>query len=187
LGGQRQRYDQGLYLGIPAVLFAIVGLLFLVVGELSAGKLLVERYLADVDELEVEKTNLQSKINQRLKMASGANNIDFSDPEVISLFNQLTELLETEEIFLNKLNSLAPEDPKHLFRLAKTFLARGDLAKYMPVQTPEEQQKQFSIAKGLENRGLSIMKRIAPLEEPGFLDAHLYLAKYQLRKCDICA
>ena len=181
LGGRHQRYDQGLYLGLPAVVFAIIGMLFLVVGELSAGKPLIERYLADVDELQSEKTNLQAKINQSLKMASGANNIDANAPEVISLFNQLSDLLGSEEILLSKLNSLAPEDPKHLYKLAKTFLARGDLAKYVPVKTPEEQQEQLARSQGFENQGISIMNRIAPLEEPGFLDAHLYLAKYQLR------
>ena len=168
---QRQQKNQAFYFGLPAIVFAILGLLFLIVGELSAGKALIQRYKDDVAEIRKEETELKSTLTQELKMASGGQSNSMNSPEILELRNQLSQTLNSEQLLLNKLYALAPDEPKHLHDLALTYLTESNLAKLSTAPDKED------VAQGLKDRGISIMKRIAPLDKPGLLDAHLFLAK----------
>ena len=73
----RTKDNQALYFGLPAIVFAVLGLLFLIVGELSAGKSLIHRYEENVEEIRKEKSELHSNLEQELKLSqsSGSHSI----------------------------------------------------------------------------------------------------------------
>lgn len=167
--------SQGLYLGLPAIVFAILGVLFLIVGELSAGKTLIQRYQDNVEDVRKEEAELKLKLAQELKIANATQSkIDPNAAGLSGLREKLSKSLNSEEILLGKLYSLAPDQPKHLYELAITFLTKSNLTLLSPDENKE------GLSAGQKNQGLSIMKRIAPLDKPGYLDAHLFLAKNAL-------
>ena len=168
---KKNNNSQALLMGLPAIIFAVLGLLFLLVGEFSAGKALVRQYEDKVAEIRKEKADLSSRLNQELKMANATQQGSQGNPEISSLREQLTDELDSEQILLNKLYSLEPEEPKHLYELALTYLTKSNL-----INLSSAENKQ-ALSVGERNKCFSIMKRIAPLEKPGLLDAHIFLAK----------
>lgn len=174
---------QALYFGIPALLFAIFGLLFLIVGELSAGKTLIKRYEDHVAEISKKESKLKGELSQELQMARASNKkLEIDTAEISALRSQLAELLESKKILLSKLHSLAPEQAKHQYQLAGTFFTKSELQLISPVKTQEEVRIRKELAKSLKDQGDSIMKQIAPEDKPGHLEAHLYLAKAAMPK-----
>jgi len=170
-----QDRSQGLLLGLPAIVFAILGVLFLIVGELSAGKNLIQRYEDNVKDVRKEEADLKLKLAQELKMANATKSqIDSSSAGLSGLHEKLSKSLKSEEILLGKLYSLAPDQPKYLYDLAITFLTKSNLTLLSTAENKE------GISLGQKSQGLSILKRIAPLDKPGYLDAHLFLAKQAL-------
>ena len=170
-----QQNSQALYFGLPAVVFATLGVLFLIVGELSAGKTLIKRYEDNVEEIRKKETELKAKLAQELKMAKATQaKFDPNAPELSSLRDELTQSLNSEEILLGKLYALAPDQPKHLYDLAIMNMTKSNLTLLSPIENRAD------VAAGQKNQGLALMKRIAPLNKPGLLDAHLFLAKSAL-------
>ena len=168
---------QMLYKGIPALVFAIFGLLFLIVGELSAGKSLIERYEGDVAVISDEESKLKKELSQELHMARAkSQNFKADTTEIVKLRDRLSELLESKKILLSKLHSLAPEQGKYQFQLASNFFTKSELALIMPANNESEVRTRQELSKSLKNQGVSIMKQLAPIDKPGYLDAHLYLA-----------
>jgi len=166
-----------LYKGIPALVFAIFGLLFLIVGELSAGKSLIERYEGDVAVISDEESKLKKELSQELHMARAkSQNFKADTTEIVKLRDRLSELLESKKILLSKLHSLAPEQGKYQFQLASNFFTKSELALIMPANNESEVRTRQELSKSLKNQGVSIMKQLAPIDKPGYLDAHLYLA-----------
>ena len=168
---------QTLYYGIPALVSAILGLLFLIVGELSAGKTLVKKYEDEVASISKEESGLKKDLSQELRMAQANDKKLANNTETSRLRNRLKELLESKKILLSKLHSLAPEEGKYQFQLANTFFTKSELTLISPVQTKEEAKSRQEVSVSQRNQGVSIMNQIAPLDKPGYLDAHLYLAK----------
>ena len=177
-----QDNSQGLYLGLPAVVFAILGLLFLAVGELSAGKTLIQKYKDNIEVIGKEKSKLASNLSQELKIASSNRNGAAGTADTSTLRHELSETLDSEQIFLRKLYALSPEEPEHLYELAITYLTKSQLTKLQPTKTIEERKQWLSIANDQRDQCLSIMKRIAPLDKPGLLKAHLFLAENALNR-----
>ena len=167
--------SQAFYFGLPAVVLATVGVLFLIVGELSAGKTLIKKYEDNVTEIRKTEADLKAKLAQELQMAKATRSqTDSSESEVSIIREELTRSLNSEEVLLDKLNSLAPEQPKHLYDLAFMYLTKSNLTRLTPIENRAE------VAEGQKNQGLAIMKGIAPLDKPGYLKAHLFLAKQAL-------
>ena len=181
--GQRRASSQGLYFGIPAVVCAILGLLFLIVGELSAGKSLVQKYKNNVEEISQEEAELKSKLSQKLKLAKATQSDPYASGSEVPIYrNELSQKLEAEQILLSKLYSLAPEEPKHLFDLALTYLTKSNLTMLRQAATVEEKRTRLSDSIAQKNQCMAIMKQIAPLTKPGLLEAHIFLAKDALTK-----
>ena len=176
--GNSSDSSQALYFGLPAVVFAILGLLFLIVGELSAGKALIKKYKDNVEEISKEEAELKLKLSQKLKLAKATRSDPNAEGSEIPVYRQeLSDILESEQILLNKLYSLSPDEPKYLYDLALTYLTKSNLTMLRPVSNEEDVKRRLSDALSQKNQSLSIMKRIAPLNKPGLLDAHLFLAK----------
>jgi len=180
--------SQAMYFGIPALLFAIFGLLFLVVGELSAGKTLIKKYEDKVAKISAEESDLKKQLSQELNMARANNKkLEIDSPELARLRDRLEQLLASKQILLSKLHSLAPEQAKYQFQLANTFFTKSELKLLSPVEDEEGAKNRQEISKSLRTQGLSIMKQIAPLDKPGYIEAHLYLAKAALPKAKMSA
>ena len=178
---QKRDNSQTLYFGLPAVVFAILGLLFLVFGELSAGKTLIRKYKDSIEEIRKEKSKLASSLSQELKMAkSKQNDVEKSDLDTSTLRADLSANLDSEQIYLRKLYSIAPDEPEHLYDLAITFLTKSQLVKLNPASSKEERIKWLTVSKDLKDQGIAIMKGIAPIDKPGFLKAHVFLAENAL-------
>ena len=170
--------NQALYFGIPALLFAIFGVLFLIVGELSAGKTLIKKYEDEVALISKQESKLKKELSQELRMAQASNKkLEVDTTEIARLRDELAALLESKKILLSKLHSLAPEQGKYQFQLANTFFTKSELALISPAQNENEVKIRAELSKSLRTQGLSIMKQIAPVDQPGYLEAHLYLAK----------
>ena len=179
----RNDTNQALYKGIPALLFAIFALLFLVVGELNAGKTLIEKYEDDLAMIVEEESQLKKDLSQELKMAQANNKqLDVDTAGIGRLRDRLATLLESKKIVLSKLHSLAPTEGKYQFQLANTFFTKSDLAQIVPANNENALKIKQDLANSLRNQGTSIMKQIAPLDKPGYLEAHLYLANNSVPK-----
>jgi len=118
--------NQALYFGIPALLFAIFGVLFLIVGELSAGKTLIKKYEDEVALISKQESKLKKELSQELRMAQASNKkLEVDTTEIARLRDELAALLESKKILLSKLHSLAPEQGKYQFQLANTFFTKA--------------------------------------------------------------
>ena len=181
--GSRGETSQAFYKGIPALLFAIFGLLFLIVGELNAGKTLIQKYEDDLAVIVEEESQLKKDLSQELQMAQANNKeLEIETPEIGRLRDRLAELLESKKILLSKLHSLAPEQGKYQFQLANTFFTKSELAQIMPVSNENDKRIRQELANSLRKQGTSIMKQLAPEDKPGYLEAHLYLANNSVPK-----
>ena len=185
---QRNESSQALYFGIPALLFAIFGLLFLVVGELSAGKSLIKRYEDDVAEISKQESELKKELTQAVRMAQANNKkFEIDTAELAILRDRLSRLLDSKQILLGKLNSLAPEQAKYQFQMANTFFTKSELMLVSPVQNEADVKIRKERSNGLRAQGISIMKQIAPTDKLGYLQAHLFLAKDAIPKTSMSA
>lgn len=155
-GGHVEQRKQLLF-GLPAVVLAVLGALFLIVGELKAGRDLQESYADRVAEARKARTEINLDLNREVRMRSTnappgtplSELIPQDDPRRADL----SALIADEETYLKKLNSLEPDEPEHLFNLANLYIQKGD-----------------------SEQGLAMMKQLAPLDSPGFIKAHLFLA-----------
>ena len=174
LGQRRENNSQQLYYGIPSLLFAIFGVLFLIVGELNAGKSLIQKYEDEITNISMEQSDLAKALKQELEITKATNSgNDTASTKLNEINSQLLKKLNSKKILLSKLNSLAPDQPQYLYQIALTLFSKSNL----PI-TSKEAEAENPIA--LKNQGLSIMNQIAPLTKPGFLDAHLFLAQHSL-------
>ena len=173
--GQREKDNtQQLYYGIPSLLFAILGLLFLIVGELNAGKSLIQKYEDEIANITAAQADLAKDFEQELEKTKSTNTgAEVASEKLNEIGGQLIKKLDSKEIYLSKLNSLAPDQPQYLYQIALTLFSKSKLS----VASSGGQAKNSSAYK---NQGLSIMNQIAPLAKPGFLDAHLFLAQHAL-------
>ena len=169
-----QNKTQRLYMGIPSLLFAALGVLFLIVGELSAGKSLIQKYEDEIANFDEEVSKLTATFSQEYKELKASKTKNTAGIEKLTQVGiQVNNVLDAKQILLSKLNSLAPEQPQHLYQTALVLFTKGSFAE----ATAEFEANGSEISKALRNQGLSIMKQIAPINKPGFVDAHLFLAK----------
>lgn len=168
-GANRGGSDRGraLMMGLPALLFAVVGVGLLLWANFGLASSLEDRYKTELEKSTDEKIELKKKIlseNRMLQVAqrsagasvkSGDLELSSDDPRA----KEVSLLLKREEIYLQKLNDLNSANPVYMFKLALVALEKGDIG-----------------------RCLGVMEQIAPLTEAGFVDAHLWLTNYYLRK-----
>ena len=146
-------------LGLPAVLLAVIGVGLLAYGEFERHAL-EDAYRVRVDQSEKEKALLSEDLLRAVRVVQATQGTESTNiDDYISKDDErrqlLAEVQEAEEIYLSKLNSLNPEEPEYLFKLAL-----------------------LSISRNQQRRGLAMMRQLAPMDEPGYVDAHFYLARY---------
>lgn len=152
-------------LGLPAILVSIFGIAVLCWAEFGVAKNLEEYYLTESERSAKEKQRLavelrriirMKQVSQRSDVERGSELIPPDDPRRVELEQQQSR----EAVYLEKLISLNSEEPEYRYKLARALLEK-----------PESQ-----------SRGLEMLKKISPIDEPGHIEGHLYLAEYYLNK-----
>ena len=154
--GSRSR---SLILGLPAVLIAVAALFAILYAKFGSTNLLEESYNARLKETSNQGKLLSEQLRQdqaaKRATLSRTQKFEYKIPEPIK--EQVDTLKEERTIYLQKLISLKPDEPKYRFQLAAARMADGD-----------------------QPGALSILEEIAPVETPGYAPAHLTLAQYAM-------
>lgn len=179
---QRQQPRQVLCVRLPTVVLALIALLLLIDGEVYAGNTPIQNSKDDLELILKQEAELKAELSQRLKTANAAqNDPNSSDSEIANLRSQLSEKLDSKQILLDQLSSSNPDEPKYLYELSLTYLAKSQLTMLEPATSEEATKARLRISLSQKSQGIAIMEQIAPLDRPGFLDAHLFLAKSALK------
>ena len=181
---RRQRQtNQGSCFSLIAVALVTLNLHFLMVGESYAGSTpfqqdAIQDLTDELEEISRKETELNAKLLREVKMAKATRSgLSSSDTQLSNLRNQLSETLDFKQTLLSELSSLAPNEPKHLYEFALTWMSKSNLTMLQPTTTAKETRERLSTSQSQKSQGYVIMQLIAPIEKPGYLDAHLYLAK----------
>lgn len=145
--------------GLPALLVASVGTLAVLVTSLGGQQSLVDFYDSQLQKTDNRRKIVQSELQQSLiNQSAGALGSDVASLQKLKdedpRTKEIERLSQEAEIYLNKLIKLQPDQREYKFRLATRAYVENDL-----------------------RRCLEIMKQIAPLDAPGYPEAHLSLAK----------
>lgn len=157
--------SRSLMLGLPAVFLAVIGVSFLLWANYGLAGSLEDRYKAKLEESADAKSRLVDVLRQEvrmLKVTQQTSNdptapkelIPKDDPRRVELENWRSR----EKIYLEKLIDLNPEQAEYLYQLAIVSYENRDL-----------------------NRCLALMNLTAPLDEPGYVDGHLWLATFYMQ------
>ena len=151
---------QFLVMGMPAVIFLVLGVTALGLAAVN------------MERLDLHYENLAQRANERAQqlrdeIIKEQKVIGTTQPGVTGglvddeRMKELKAVQEQENIYLEKLIRLDPDDPDHKFKLALLAFNQGD-----------------------PQRGLNLMQMIAPFDEPGYAKGHLFLAQYFLAQKD---
>ncbi len=153
---------RAMMLGLPAVLVALFGIGVLSWAEFGNKKTLISSYNSRAEKAAEEKNRLIKEINTERKMSTTRQQsgdpsvaVDDEDPRL----GRVAELNEQEETYLNKLIWLESDEPDYRYRLAIVAAQRDD-----------------------PKRCYSLMKSIAPDDEPGYAKAHFWVATNYLQQ-----
>ena len=141
--------------GLPAVLVGVGITLAVLLMSLGGKESLVEFYSGELQKADNESKILQAELQQAiiseraLSESSDGSSVAADDPRK----DKIDELGDKTDVFLKKLIKIQPEQREFKYRLALNALAEGDARK-----------------------GFLIMKQIAPVDTPGYPQAHLQLA-----------
>ena len=146
------RRNRSLILGLPALIIAGVA-----VAAIGSVQLVSQAYLEDDYDFRYQKTTADlGQLSKELARTQNVQAIGSAGQKVISDEDKqkLQELRDAQEIFLDKLISLDPENNEYRFNLAKLVASRNDKA-----------------------HAYSILTELAPEDKPGYYVAHFVLAK----------
>lgn len=157
--------SRSLMLGLPAVVFALTGVVLLVFAQVSLDKSLEPLYQGRLAASSMEKVRLAEELQLEIKLQLASQQVvaettldDLISPEDERRVN-LKRARDEERVYLQKLNAINPEDDEYLFKLAKVTIGDNEV-----------------------DRGLAMVRKISPASEPGYIPGHLFLANYHLRK-----
>ena len=146
---------QFLVMGMPAVIFIVLG-----AAALGLAAMNMEKLDSKYESLAQRANDQASKIREEIGRKSATDN--FNNPNLQNavdpeLQTKLKEAQKQERIFLEKLISLDGKKPKYKFELAM-----------------------LSFLEGEPRKALSLLQIISGFDEPGYAKGHLFLAQYFL-------
>ena len=165
LWGDRTRGRAFLF-GLPAILFAVVGVALLLWAKYGIASSLENRYKVEKDNSRKEKARISRELKTEARMLQASVTPGSATPTTLDELIpkddprrvELEEWKSKEMIYLEKLIELNPNEPEYLFQLALASFGQG---------TP--------------GRGIALIKMTAPLDEPGYVQGHLWLADYYMK------
>lgn len=156
--------SRALLLGLPAFVFALIGVSVLFWAEYGMSASLENRYQAEAEKSALEKKRLRDELAQEVRMfeasqrnepgnarRTAAEIVPNDDPRRV----ELDKWLDQEEVYLQKLIDINPQEPEYKYDLAIVSMQKGNF-----------------------HRGFALMNLTAPLDDPGFIKGHLWLANY---------
>ena len=153
--------SRALLLGLPAILCAVVGVIVVLWAQFGMADSLEDWYKGRAETSKTAKEELAQELQREAKMLQAAGHENLSeliprdDPRIV----RLNELRTEEEVYLEKLIDLNQNEPEYLFQLAMVALGKKD-----------------------QSRALALLRKTAPLDEPGFIKGHLWLANFHMNK-----
>ena len=153
-----------LVLGLPSVIIGTVGFLAVFLMEWGGTGGMIKKYTSRVESnnnrQQLLEVDLRQALISQLSLADGGGadaakvqKLRAEDPRTA----EISALGAESVVYLNKLVALEPENKNHLYQLAIRSSQLGDSAS--------------------KKRAVEILKRIAPLDQPGLPAAHLLLAR----------
>jgi tetratricopeptide (TPR) repeat protein len=163
--------DRTFLMGMPSFLFALFGLSALLWARIGVEGALEERYLGElkrrtdrksvlVDELRREIQVLQASQQKGSKNVATASLLASDDPRSL----ELESLRSGQGIVLQKLIDLNPDEPDYLFQFGLLSF---------------EQVNNKGGRPGL-GQCLALLNLASPLDKPGYVKGHLWLANYYM-------
>lgn len=163
--------NRAFLMGMPAFLLALFGLSALLWARIGVEDSLEDRYLNElkrrderkailVDELRREIQMLQASQQIGSKNSSATNLLASDDPRSL----ELESIRNGQGIVLQKLIELNPDEPDYLFRFGMLSFEKVNSSGERP---------------GL-GRCLALLNLASPLDKPGYVKGHLWLANYYM-------
>lgn len=156
------RRGRALVLGVPAVLVAAIGVSAIYSAKYGMTKGLEQWYKKNVEDCVRQKTKLSQELMTEIQIIRSTNRDQTNASDLDSMIPpedprriELKKIQTGELVYLEKLISLNPEDMKFRYDFAKATMGIGEI-----------------------QRGAELMRAIAPSNEPGYPEAHLWLASY---------
>ena len=160
---QESHRNRSLLLGLPAILALTLCVATLAWASLSNQPALETKYDGLAQAAQQRAMALNAELSRERGIlgsppADGTAEVVASDQSDIRQ-KKLEEAWQEERVYLQKLISLNPLDPDYKFRLAEVYLQQGDL-----------------------QRGMSMMRSLAPADEAKFGKAHFWMANFITRQ-----
>ncbi len=151
--------NRSLLLGLPAILALLLCLATLAWANLSNQPVLETKYDGLAQAAQQRAAALRMELNRERGIlgsppADGTAEVVGSDQSDIRQ-KKLEDAWQEERVYLQKLISLNPLAPDYKYRLAEVYLKQGDL-----------------------QRGMSMMRSLAPADEAKFGKAHFWMANF---------
>ena len=151
--------SRSLLLGLPAILTIIPCLATLAWANLGSQPKLESRYDGLAQSAEQRSLELKIELDRERqilgKTSEGSPSEMVASDQSDIRQKKMEDLWGEERVYLQKLISLNPTDPDYKYRLAQVHLKQGDL-----------------------QRGVSMMRTLAPMQEAKFGKAHFWMANF---------
>lgn len=168
LGGFWNRSARGrsLLLGLPAIILGLSGISLLMATQFVSPQSLESKYEVRLSQSRERATELATELDRELKMQLTSAELTSLEKinEVLPLDDprriELEKTKKEQRIYLMKLSAINPDNDEYMFELAKLAIA-------------ERQADQLA-------SGLAMIRKISPIDEPGYIPGHLFLARRHL-------
>ena len=163
--------NRAFLMGMPAFLLALFGLSALLWARIGVESNLEDRYLGELKRRDHRKSVLLDELRREIQMlqasqqigsrnSSAGNLLASDDPRSL----ELESLRDGQGIVLQKLIELNPDEPDYLFRFGMLSFEKVNNKGGRP---------------GL-GRCLALLNLASPLDKPGYVKGHLWLANYYM-------
>ena len=163
--------NRAFLMGMPAFLLALFGLSALLWARIGVEDSLEDRYLSELKRRDDRKSILVDELRREIQMMQASQQIGSKNSASGSLLAsddprslELESLRNGQGIVLQKLIELNPDEPDYLFRFGMLSFEKVNSQGGRP---------------GL-GRCLALLNLASPLDKPGYVKGHLWLANYYM-------
>lgn len=163
--------NRAFLMGMPAFLLALFGLSALLWARIGVESSLEDRYLTELKRRDDRKSILVDELRREIQMLQASQQIGSMNSATGSLLAaddprslELESLRNGQAIVLQKLIELNPDEPDYLFRFGMLSFEAVNNKGGRP---------------GL-GRCLALLNLASPLDKPGYVKGHLWLANYYM-------
>jgi|GEM_PF-1408377 len=163
--------NRAFLMGMPAFLLALFGLSALLWARIGVESNLEDRYLSELKRRDDRKSVLLDELRREIQMLQASQQIGSKNSSTSNLLAsddprslELESLRDGQGIVLQKLIELNPDEPDYLFRFGMLSFEKVNNKGGRP---------------GL-GRCLALLNLASPLDKPGYVKGHLWLANYYM-------